>query len=75
MSNGNLNRWHGDNCKLVDPVGHTARTLPIASMNKAGENQKKRWADPAYKQMMSERRKALWADPEYRARMLAARKK
>jgi hypothetical protein len=75
VSNGNLNRWHGDNCKLVDPVGHTARTLSIALMNKEGKNQKKRWADPAYKQMMSERRKALWADPEYRARMLAARKK
>ena len=34
VSNGNLKRWHGDNCKSIDPKGHAIRTLQVASINK-----------------------------------------
>jgi len=34
VSNGNLKRWHNDNCKIVDPLGHSVRTLQVASINK-----------------------------------------
>jgi len=34
VSNGNLNRWHGDKCKSIDPAGHTARSAQIAAINK-----------------------------------------
>jgi hypothetical protein len=34
VSKANLNRWHGDQCKQIDPVGHLHRTLHVASINK-----------------------------------------
>lgn len=34
VSNGNLIRWHGDNCKEVDPDGHLIRTSQVAAINK-----------------------------------------
>ena len=34
VSNGNLERWHGDYCKLIDPLGHLTRTAQVASINK-----------------------------------------
>lgn len=34
VSNGNLKRWHGDNCKSIDPQGHAVRSLQVASINK-----------------------------------------
>lgn len=34
VSQGNLNRWHGDNCKVIDPAGHALRTEQIAAVNK-----------------------------------------
>lgn len=34
VSNGNLRRWHGDRCKLVDPTGHFMRSSQVASINK-----------------------------------------
>ena len=34
VSNGNLKRWHGDNCKLVDPDGHRKRTVQVTKINK-----------------------------------------
>lgn len=34
VSNGNLQRWHGNNCKKIDPDGHLLRTLQVASINK-----------------------------------------
>ena len=33
VSNGNLARWHGDNCKAIDQAGHLLRTKQIASLN------------------------------------------
>ena len=37
VSNGNLNRWHGNNCKLIDPKGHAKRTIQVASINRIQE--------------------------------------
>lgn len=34
VSNGNLKRWHGDNCKTIDPSGHLFRTAHVAAINK-----------------------------------------
>lgn len=34
VSNGNLQRWHGNNCKAVDPAGHLLRSAQVASINK-----------------------------------------
>ena len=34
VSNANLNRWHGDKCKVIDPTGHAVRSDQIASLNK-----------------------------------------
>lgn len=31
---GNYSRWHGDNCKKVDPKGHSERTLHVSLINK-----------------------------------------
>lgn len=34
ISKANLNRWHGNNCKLIDPIGHLQRTSQVASINR-----------------------------------------
>lgn len=34
VSQGNLSRWHGEKCKLIDPKGHALRTTHVASINK-----------------------------------------
>lgn len=34
VSMGNLKRWHGSNCKLIDPAGHALRTVQVALINK-----------------------------------------
>lgn len=34
VSNANLKRWHGDNCKSIDPVGHLNRIIQVSSINK-----------------------------------------
>ena len=34
VSMGNLNRWHKDKCKLIDPIGHKNRSNQIATLNK-----------------------------------------
>lgn len=34
VSNGNLQRWHGDKCKSIDPTGHIIRTAQVASINR-----------------------------------------
>ena len=34
VSKANLNRWHSDNCKSIDPIGHLKRTFQVASINK-----------------------------------------
>ena len=34
VSLGNFSRWHGDNCKTIDPNGHKSRTEQVASINK-----------------------------------------
>jgi len=34
VSNGNLKRWHGKNCKAIDPVGHITRTAQVAAINR-----------------------------------------
>ncbi len=35
VSKVNLTRWHGDNCKEIDPIGHLERTAKVASINKS----------------------------------------
>lgn len=37
VSNGNLKRWHGDNCKTVDPTGHSIRSAQVAAINKSSD--------------------------------------
>ena len=34
VSNGNFKRWHGNNCKSIDPTGHAMRTAQVASINR-----------------------------------------
>ena len=34
VSKANLNRWHSNNCKSIDPIGHLQRTSQVASINK-----------------------------------------
>lgn len=34
VSEGNYSRWHGDNCKLIDPDGHVIRTKHVREINK-----------------------------------------
>lgn len=34
VSNSNLKRWHGNNCKVIDPNGHLLRSIQVASINK-----------------------------------------
>ena len=34
VSMANLNRWHGNFCKLIDPKGHTRRTFQVAAINR-----------------------------------------
>ena len=34
VSMANLNRWHGNFCKLIDPEGHTRRTFQVAAINR-----------------------------------------
>ena len=34
VSNGNLKRWHGNNCKTIDPNGHLLRSAQVAAINK-----------------------------------------
>ncbi len=33
ISIGNYERWHGNNCKTIDPTGHYERTRQVASIN------------------------------------------
>lgn len=35
ISIGNYKRWHGNNCKMIDPEGHTNRTLQVSSINRS----------------------------------------
>jgi hypothetical protein len=35
ISKGNLSRWHGNNCKEIDPIGHLERTAQVAAINKS----------------------------------------
>lgn len=37
VSNSNLRRWHGDNCKTVDPAGHVLRSTQVAAINKSSD--------------------------------------
>lgn len=34
VSNGNLKRWHGENCKSIDPLGHSNRASQVTNLNK-----------------------------------------
>jgi NUMOD3 motif len=34
VSMANLNRWHGERCKMIDPNGHAKRTIQVASINR-----------------------------------------
>jgi hypothetical protein len=34
VSNANLKRWHGNNCKTIDLNGHLLRTAQVAAINK-----------------------------------------
>lgn len=38
VSTGNYSRWHGDNCKHIDPQGHKKRSLHISSINNNKNN-------------------------------------
>lgn len=33
VSTGNYNRWHGNNCKIIDAKGHYERTRQVAKIN------------------------------------------
>jgi ribosomal protein S27AE len=34
VSMGNLNRWHGKRCKMIDPIGHDNRSFQVTNLNK-----------------------------------------
>ena len=34
VSMGNFNRWHGERCKMIDPIGHNDRSFQVTNLNK-----------------------------------------
>lgn len=34
VSKANFQRWHGNNCKFIDPTGHVIRTAQVAAINR-----------------------------------------
>ena len=34
VSMGNFNRWHGERCKMIDPIGHNNRSFQVTNLNK-----------------------------------------
>ena len=34
VSMGNFNRWHGERCKMIDPIGHHNRSFQVTNLNK-----------------------------------------
>jgi endogenous inhibitor of DNA gyrase (YacG/DUF329 family) len=34
VSMGNLNRWHGERCKIIDLIGHNNRSFQVKNLNK-----------------------------------------
>jgi ribosomal protein S27AE len=34
VSMGNYNRWHGERCKMIDPIGHNKRVFQVTNLNK-----------------------------------------